>query len=125
MIETGLPILNALKRCETVASNLYFAQRLEKAGDELRDGSTVTDALALYQVLPNSCLHLLSAGEESAQMAEMVQYAARFYEDEVEQSIDTFMSLVEPVIMIVMGFVVGFIVLAAVLPTVQMINQLS
>ena len=51
--------------------------------------------------------------------------AARFYEDEVEHSIDTFMSLVEPVIMIVMGFVVGFIVLAAVLPTVQMINQLS
>ena len=125
MIETGLPILNALKRCETVASNLAFAERLEKAGAELRDGSTVTDALALYQVLPPSCLHLLSAGEESAQMAEMVQYAARFYEEEVEHSIDTFMSLVEPVIMIVMGVVVGFIVLSAVLPTVEMINHLG
>ncbi|MBX3170941.1 MAG: type II secretion system F family protein [Candidatus Eremiobacteraeota bacterium] len=125
MIETGLPILNALKRCETVASNLAFAERLEKAGVELRDGSTVTDALALYEVLPPSCLHLLSAGEESAQMAEMVQYAARFYEEEVEHSIDTFMSLVEPVIMIVMGIVVGFIVLSAVLPTVEMINHLG
>lgn len=125
MIETGLPILNALKRCETVASNLAFAERLEKAGAELRDGSTVTDALAMYEVLPPSCLHLLSAGEESAQMAEMVQYAARFYEEEVEHSIDTFMSLVEPVIMIVMGVVVGFIVLSAVLPTVEMINHLG
>ncbi len=125
MIETGLPILNALKRCETVASNLAFAERLEKAGVELRDGSTVTEALALYEVLPSSCLHLLSAGEESAQMAEMVQYAARFYEEEVEHSIDTFMSLVEPIIMIVMGVVVGFIVLSAVLPTVQMINHLG
>ncbi len=125
MIETGLPILNALKRCEAVASNLAFAERLEKAGVELRDGSTVTDALALYEVLPPSCLHLLSAGEESAQMAEMVQYAARFYEEEVEHSIDTFMSLVEPVIMIFMGIVVGFIVLSAVLPTVEMINHLG
>ena len=125
MIETGLPILNAIKRCETVASNLAFAERLEKAGAELRDGATVTDALALYEVLPPSCLHLLSAGEESAQMAEMVQYAARFYEEEVEHSIDTFMSLVEPVIMIVMGIVVGFIVLSAVLPTVEMINHLG
>lgn len=125
MIETGLPILNALKRCEAVASNLAFAERLEKAGVELRDGSTVTDALAMYEVLPPSCLHLLSAGEESAQMAEMVQYAARFYEEEVEHSIDTFMSLVEPVIMIFMGIVVGFIVLSAVLPTVEMINHLG
>ncbi|MBS2038193.1 type II secretion system F family protein [bacterium] len=125
MIETGLPILNALKRCETVASNLAFAERLEKAGAELRDGATVTDALSLYEVLPPSCLHLISAGEESAQMAEMVQYAARFYEEEVEHSIDTFMSLVEPIIMVFMGFVVGFIVLSAVLPTVQMINHLG
>lgn len=125
MIETGLPIMNALKRCESVASNLEFAGRLEKAGDELRDGSTVTEALALYEVLPSSCLHLLSAGEESAQMAEMVQYAARFYEEEVDHSIDQFMSLVEPVIMCVMGVVVGFIVLSAVLPTVEMINHLG
>ncbi|MFN8613008.1 MAG: type II secretion system F family protein [Vulcanimicrobiota bacterium] len=125
MIETGLPILNALKRCETVASNLAFAERLEKAGLELRDGATVTDALSLYEVLPPSCLHLISAGEESAQMAEMIQYAARFYEEEVEHSIDTFMSLVEPVIMVFMGIVVGFIVLSAVLPTVQMISHLG
>ena len=125
MIETGLPIMNALKRCESVASNLEFAGRLERAGEELRDGSTVTEALTLHEVLPASCLHLLSAGEESAQMAEMVSYAARFYEEEVDHSIDQFMSLVEPVIMCIMGIVVGFIVLSAVLPTVEMINHLG
>lgn len=125
MLETGLPLLNALKRCEGVAANLEVAHRLEKAGLDLREGSTVVDALRVHNVLPSACIHLLSAGEETAQLAEMVAYSARFYEEEVDHSITQFMNLIEPFIMIVMGVVVGFIVLAAVLPTVEMINHLG
>jgi len=125
MLETGLPLLNALKRCEGVASNLEIAHRLEMAGLDLREGSTVVDALRAHAVLPSACIHLLSAGEETAQLAEMVAYSARFYEEEVDHSITQFMNLIEPIIMMFMGLVVGFIVLAAVLPTVEMINHLG
>lgn len=125
MLETGLPVLQALKRCESVAANLEIAHRLEKAGAELREGSTVVDALQMHQVLPSACIHLLAAGEETAHMAEMVSYSARFYEEEVDHSITQFMNLIEPFIMVVMGLVVAFIVLAAVLPTVDMINHLG
>jgi type II secretory pathway component PulF len=125
MLDTGLPLLNALKRCETVAANLEIASRLEAAGKELRDGASISEAMLGPKVLPESCIHLIAAGEESAHLAEMVQYAARFYEEEVEYSISQFMSLIEPVIMAVMGVVVGFIVVAAVLPTVNMISHLG
>lgn len=125
MLDTGLPLLNAMKRCESVAANLEIAIRLEKAGGALKEGDTITEALSQHEVLPPACIHLMAAGEESAHLAEMVQYAARFYEEEVDQSIAQFMSLVEPFIMVVMGVVVAFIVLSAVLPTVQMINQLG
>lgn len=125
MLDSGLPLLSALQRCELVAANLEIAARLENAAAAIREGVTVVEAFHSHEVMPPACLHLLAAGEESAKMVEMIQYSARFYEEEVEQAISRFMSLVEPVIMVVMGLVVGFIVLSAVLPTVQMIQQLG
>ncbi len=125
MLDSGLPLLSALQRCELVAANLEIAGRLESAAAAIREGVTVVEAFHSHEVMPPACLHLLAAGEESAKMVEMIQYSARFYEEEVEQAISRFMSLVEPVIMVVMGLVVGFIVLSAVLPTVQMIQQLG
>lgn len=125
MLESGLPLLNALKRCETVAANLEMGERIRLAGKEMREGMPVSEGLALHRVLPTACTQLLAVGEESAKLSDMVQYAARFYEEEIDHAVDQFMNLVEPVIMIVMGLVVGFIVLAATLPTVEMINHLN
>ncbi|MCA9778805.1 MAG: type II secretion system F family protein, partial [Candidatus Eremiobacteraeota bacterium] len=69
-------------------------------------------------------LHMIKVGEETGTLAEMVRRIGQMYEEDVEHQLDQLSSLIEPLIMAVMGLVVGFITVASFLPMVQLLNQL-
>ena len=69
-------------------------------------------------------LHMIKVGEETGTLAEMVRRIGQMYEEDVEHQLDQLSSLIEPLIMAVMGLVVGFITVASFLPMVQLLNQI-
>lgn len=123
MLESGLSFNEALHRCSAVAGNLIISDRLDQARIDLVDGLTIHECFQKNNVFPRACVQMLAVGEESASLDTMITYAARFYDSEVENSLQKFAALIEPTIMAGMGIFVGFIVLSAVLPTVKLIES--
>ncbi len=113
-----------LKRAARAAGNELVAYRLDSATERIMEGASLGEALAIYQVFPPGAVQMLTVGEEAANLTEMVKHVADMYDSEVEVALNDIASILEPMIMMVMGCIVGFIVLAAVLPTVNLIENL-
>lgn len=124
MLDAGLTMTSTMKRAAMAAGNQFIAFRLNKATESVMEGASLAEALSIYEVFPNTAIQMLAVGEESANLSGMVTHIANLYDSEVEVALNDIASVIEPIIMIVMGGVVGFIVLAAVLPTVQLIQAL-
>jgi type IV pilus assembly protein PilC len=124
MLDAGLTMTATMKRAAMAAGNEFIAFRLNKACDSVMEGASLAEALSIYEVFPNTAIQMLAVGEESANLTNMVNHIANLYDSEVEVALNDIASVIEPIIMVVMGGVVGFIVLAAVLPTVQLIQAL-
>lgn len=124
LLESGYPLSACLEKCEKVAGNLEVAHRLRQARSLLVDGSSAAECLGSAGVFPRGAVQMISVGEETGAIAEMISRVASVYEDEVELALLDLAALLEPLILIGMGLVVGFVVLAAILPTVQLLNHL-
>jgi type IV pilus assembly protein PilC len=125
MLDVGITLNQALARAETTSGNALTSYRLSKARMDLADGVGVTDCFRFNELFTPSALHLISAGEESAKLAEMFQYVAKLLDEEVEYALQSASSILEPLIMVVMGLVVGFITISAALPTIQLLQNFS
>lgn len=124
LLDSGYALNATLEKCERVAGNAEIAFRLRKAREMLVEGCSAAECLGLAGVFPNGAIQMIAVGEESASLSDMIARVARVYEDEVELALLDFAALLEPAILVGMGLVVGFIVLAAVMPTVQLLNNL-
>ena len=122
MLEVGVTMNQALARAEGTSGNAYVGYRLSKARMDLAEGASVAECFQNHSVFPETALQLISAGEESARLVDMFSYIARHFDDEVEQAMTTAAGLLEPIIMVVMGLVVGFITIAAALPTIKLLQ---
>ena len=125
MLDVGITLNQALARAEVTSGNALTSYRLGKARMDLADGLGVTDCFRLNNLFNPSALHLISAGEEAAKLADMFQYVAKLFDEEVEYALESASSILEPMIMVVMGFIVGFITIAAALPTIQLLQNFS
>ena len=124
MLDSGLTMTSTIKRSAAAAGNEYVAHRLNQSNERIMEGASLGEALSIYQVFPPGAIQMLTVGEEAANLTNMVKHVADMYDQEVELALNDIASILEPMIMIVMGCVVGFIVLSAVLPTVQLIQAL-
>lgn len=124
MLESGLTLVPTLARVASVSGNAFFANRLERARLQLVAGATVYEALSVHRVFPPAALHLLSAGEEAADLPKMVRYVANYYEEEVGLALEHLVTVLEPAVMLGMGGLVAFVTLSSVLPTVQLLQNL-
>ena len=124
MLDSGLTMTSTMKRAAGAAGNAHIAYRLKQATERIMEGSSLGEALGVYNVFPRGAIQMLSVGEESANLVNMVRHVADMYDSEVELALNDIASVLEPIIMVFMGLIVGFIVLSAVLPTVQLIQNL-
>lgn len=125
MLDVGITLNQALARSETTAGNALVAYRLSKARFDLADGVGVTDCFKLNELFTPSALYLISAGEEAAKLADMFQYVAKLFDEEVEYALEAATNILEPMIMVVMGLVVGFITISAAAPTIQLLHSFT
>lgn len=120
---SGVPLLTALSAAAAVVNNLPMRRALEEASKKVREGAGLSRALAVSGLFPPILIHLIASGEASGQLDVMLERAAAQQEQEVNGYTTVLTSLLEPVLILVMGGVVLLIVLAILMPIIDM-NQM-
>ncbi len=122
LIASGVPILSSLDIANKVVGNEVLSRAIDRARQDVKEGANITSYLKKEGIFPPLAIRLMSAGEESGNLQEMLVKIADTYDDEVETTVNTLSSLLEPGMIVLMGLFVGFIVLAILLPVFEM-NQ--
>jgi len=120
---SGIPLLNAMQSAVQVVTNLPMRAAVENALNQIREGGSLSRALGQAKLFPPLVIHLIASGESSGKLDMMLTRAAEAQSRELENWVKTFTSLLEPLLIVIMGVVVLLIVMAILLPIFQM-NQL-
>ena len=123
LVGGGVPLLSALASGERVMTNLIMRQAIEHAVERVREGASLARALGETRAFPPLLIHLVASGEMSGKLEHMLNRAAHLETQSLERRLAVFLTLLEPVMILVMGAVVLLIVLAILLPIIE-INQL-
>jgi general secretion pathway protein F len=123
LISSGVPALEALRISATVVGNLPMRAAIEDAAVRVREGGAIGRSLSQSKLFPAMSMHLISSGEASGELDNMLERAATHQESEMDSLLAAMLSVLEPLLIIVMGLVVLTIVMAILLPIFQ-INQL-
>lgn len=116
LIRSGVPILGALEIVSGATGNKVAGNVISDARDTVERGDSLSSAMLTQTVFPSMLVRMLSAGEKTGKIDEMMDNIADFYEDEVETALGGLTSMIEPLLMIFMGVVVGFILVAMFMP---------
>jgi general secretion pathway protein F len=119
---SGVPILEGMKIASQVVTNLPMRQAVTEAASRVREGGNIAKSLDSSKFFPPMTIHLIASGEASGKIEEMLERAAESQEREMEGLIAGLLGIFEPVLILVMGFVVLIIVLAILLPIFEMNN---
>ncbi len=122
LLASGVTIVEALRLSERVAGNTVIAQAAADAQEAVSHGGTIADSLSASGVFPPLVVNMIAAGEQSGTVEEGLARIANLLDDDVEARLGTLTSLLEPIMILVLGVIVGFIVLAMLLPIFD-INQ--
>lgn len=123
LLENGVTLLASLGIVKNIPGNALFQDAVDAATDDVAKGRDLAAALAVAGVIPNLALQMIKVGEDSGALEQMLDKVAQAYENEVESTIMTATALLEPLMIVVMGALIGFIVLSVCLPIFEM-NQL-
>ena len=120
MFAAGVPLVESLDSVAGAAGNAVYAEATKQIQREVSTGNSITSAMTNSGVFPNMVLQMMSIGEESGAIDNMLNKVADFYEEEVDDAVAALSSLMEPVIMVVLGTLIGGMVVAMYLPIFKM-----
>jgi len=124
LLTSGVDILVAMQIASKTTGNRYVASALEPAAIQLVEGKSLTQALESTRVFPKAVLRLSASGEKTGQLGQMLTRAAEYYDNETDSEITTLTSLIEPFIIIILGVLVAFILIAMYLPLFELVGTL-
>ncbi|MFA4982298.1 MAG: type II secretion system F family protein [Candidatus Omnitrophota bacterium] len=116
LLENGVPILESLKVVSETIENALMRRDIEETYNAVREGSSLANGLHRSQTIPPAVINMISIGEEGGHLEKSLFKVAQGYERESDEAIKIMMSLLEPLIILTLGLVVGFIVIAMLLP---------
>ncbi len=120
MFAAGVPLVDALESVGGAAGNSVYAQATDRIRQEVSAGTSLTSAMTGTQVFPSMVLQMTAIGEESGSLDQMLGKAADFFEAEVDDMVAGLSSLLEPIIIVVLGTIIGSIVVAMYLPVFRL-----
>jgi type II secretion system protein F len=115
LLQSGVPILPALNLVKEISQNLAISRSIGNVHDRLREGKGMARSLEETGIFPPLAIHMIGVGEETGRLDEMLTKVAETYEENVQTTVKRFVSLLEPLIILVMGGIVGFIVVSMLL----------
>jgi type IV pilus assembly protein PilC len=125
LLASGVPILQAMETVAGVVGNSVVSDAVIESRARIREGEKIADPLQRSKMFPPMVVHMVSVGEESGSLDHMLNKIADFYENEVEMTIASLTAAIEPVMIVLLGIIVGFIVISMFLPMIEVISNLS
>lgn len=125
LIASGVPILEALRIVKDAIGNVVIANAIEDVHGSIREGDTIADPLRQSGVFDELLVNMIDVGEETGELDKMLMKIADNYEDDVDVAVEGMSSLLEPMLIVGMGTVVGFIVVALFMPLIEIIKNIG
>ncbi len=125
LLRSGVPILQAMEIVKETVNNQVIARAVEDVKGSVREGESIAKPLAKHAVFPPMVVQMLAVGEETGAVDTMLEKVASFYNSEVEATVDALTSLIEPLLIAVIGGAVGAAVIALYMPMFNIINLIQ
>jgi type IV pilus assembly protein PilC len=125
LTKSGVPILQALEIVRDTAGNQIIANAIDESRREIQVGGMISLALQKERVFPNMAIQMISIGEETGELDKMLAKVADFYENEVEEAVKAMTSIIEPIMIVVLGGMVGSILVSMYLPMFKVFDKLG
>lgn len=125
LLSSGVPIMRTMEIIGETAGNVLISDAVQKTRADVRDGKRLSRPLQASGLFPPMVTHMIDVGEETGRLSEMLVKVADFYESEVDATVKGLTSLIEPILIVFLGVVVGFIVIAIMAPMFSMVSGIS
>jgi type IV pilus assembly protein PilC len=125
LLRSGVPILQALEIVSDTVNNKLIGKAINDVQLSVRDGESIAKPLTKYPVFPPMVVQMISVGEETGQVDTMLEKIAQFYDQEVEAAVDALTSLIEPILIAIIGGCVGAAVVALYMPMFNIIKLIK
>ena len=125
LVQSGVPILESLNIVKETAGNAVFERAFTRIYESIREGETIAQPLREARIVDDIVVNMIDVGEETGELDTMLNKIADNYDEEVEVAVESLVSLLEPIMIVILGGIVGFIVIALFLPLITLITKLS
>lgn len=125
LIKSGVPILEALSVSSNAIGNLVISSAVLGAKTKIKEGQSISGPLADSGVFPPMVTQMIMVGEESGELEEMLINVAKFYDQEVDRTVDNLTAIIEPLMMVFIGLTIGTMIIAMYLPIFNMVNLIQ
>ena len=116
----GIPLVNAISSSANAIGNRHMARELEVVGQRVREGESMATAMRARDVFPEVAVKMVEVGESTGALQDMLNSLADFYDEEIETSLNRFVTIIEPLLLVIMGFVIAVLLLALYMPVFQL-----
>lgn len=125
MLSAGIPMLRAVEITSTVIGSKVYENILNEAAEGIKAGSSMSDSLSKFEEIPGILIAMIRVGEETGELGHILKILATFYEREVRNTVDALVSLIEPLLIIMLGLGVGFLLAAVLIPIYDIATGIS
>ncbi len=125
LLSSGLPLLKSLEMAAKVTRNKIVEEGISRVTEDIKKGSKLSGLIKKMGLFPPMLVSMISIGEEAGSLEDMLERTSDFYDEELESAMDSLVGLIEPVMILIMGIIVGIIVVAMLLPTFEVINTVK
>lgn len=125
LMGSGVPLFESLLICSRVVGNSVVSEALDSTREEIKKGAGIGDTLGKKKIFPVMLTQMIKIGEESGSLDNVLGKTAEFYDSEVETATNQLATLIEPIIIVILGFVVCFIIISIMLPMVEIYNSIK
>ena len=125
LLSSGMDLATALDTTSIIIGNRYMQKKFAEASDDVRQGVTLTDAFDRYNLFPEMLIQMLAVGEKTNSLDEVLSRSCRFFDEQVETTLSSVTSKIQPVMLIIIGGIIGALFLAVYTPMLSIMNQLA
>jgi type IV pilus assembly protein PilC len=120
LVNAGVPMINALEVTGNIAGNRNYHALWDGVAEGVKEGRRINEVLGGTKLLPMPVIQMIAAGEESGKLGDVLEEISEYYDRVLRDAVKTFTSLLEPIMIVFMGGIVGFIAMAIILPIFKM-----
>ncbi|MFA5251604.1 MAG: type II secretion system F family protein, partial [Phycisphaerae bacterium] len=121
----GVPILNTISITAQISSNVLYRDMWLGVYEQVRQGKKIALSLVRYNLMPNNVIQMIRTGEDSGTLSEVLKDVSEYYARELKTVIKTTVSMIEPLMIVLMGILVGFIAMSIILPIFKMSSAVT